>query len=226
MTSDQASENKVVLAIEAAVRGGSISLIENSREIAARCGTDAVSRAEDLLANIADLLEQMQIEKRRIGLIAVSNGPGSYTGIRIGLATALGLARALHIECIGVPLMPAIAEFHRKEADCIIVIPMGRSEFCWQAFKSFDGPNPSDHPLTGAADDFLEYSQGLAGYDLLIQHDAFEVVERMPGFNNFKSRASDCGRDLALSVGLASRNRVSDLTPNYVRNSQFSSSPV
>lgn len=218
-----ASEGRVILAIEAAVRGGSIALIENGLEIAAWHGTADVSRAEDLLPNISDLFDRTQMETRKVDLIAVSNGPGSYTGIRIGLATAMGLARALNIECVGVPLLEAAAKMYGKEEKCVVVIPIGRNELCW---GTFDGSEHLGQAVTGSAADLFEYFRELDEFGVLLQHDAFEIVVQAPGFDDFRPRVYDLGRDLALPVGRAARIGMSDMTPNYVRNPHFKSTPV
>lgn len=107
--SDEPSKARIVLAIEAAIRGGSVSLLEGDGEIASWQGASEVSRAEDLLYNIDGLLEQAKIDRKNIDTIAVSNGPGSYTGLRIGLATAFGLCDALCCSCFGVSALRAIA---------------------------------------------------------------------------------------------------------------------
>jgi tRNA threonylcarbamoyl adenosine modification protein YeaZ len=220
------SSTNLVLAIEAAVRGGSVALLENNCEIAVWHGTADVSRAEDLLSSISDMFERTQIDKRNLARIAVSNGPGSYTGIRIGLATALGLARALNIECVGVPLMPAIAELHCTDVNTIVVIPIGRSEFCWQAFDTSNDNVSSNQPTTGSVSELIEYFRGQPQYEICSQHDAFEVMTREPAYEEVSDRVCNIGRDLALAIGSAAIGKRSDLTPNYVRNSQFKSNPL
>lgn len=220
------SKSRRILAIEAAVGGGSIALLENGRKIADWHGTGDVSRAEDLLSNIAEMLDRTGTEKHKLSLIAVSNGPGSYTGIRIGLATALGLARALNIECVGVPLMPTIAELRGTKVKTIVVIPIGRSELCWQAFDAANGGVSSNQPTTGSVSDLIEYFRGKPLYEISSQHDAFEVLTRNPAYEEFSGRICNIGRNLALAIGLAALRRPSDLNPNYVRNSQFKSNPL
>lgn len=220
------SESRIVLAIEAAVRGGSIALLDNDREIATWHGAEDVSRAEELLANISDILDRTEIGKNKLDRIAVSNGPGSYTGIRIGLATALGLARALSIDCVAGALLPSMAGLHRKGSGCVVVIPIGRSELCWEAFDASDIPSSLGPPQSGSTGDFLDFSRRFGDYDLLMQSDAYEVIARTPVFGDLRQRAHNCGKDLALAVGLGLRNKVSDFTPNYIRNAQFKSGPV
>src|SRR5688500_9675850 len=86
------SNSQVTLAIEAAIAGGSISLIDDSGEIANWIGEACANRtAEELMPAIDQLLTDHNIKPGDIGQIAASAGPGSFTGIRIGLATALGL---------------------------------------------------------------------------------------------------------------------------------------
>ena len=214
----------MILAIEAAIRGGSVALIRDDRDMASWHGTEVVSRAEDLLANIADLLAQNHIDKRSLDMIAVSNGPGSYTGIRIGIATALGLAKALNIECIGVPLLEAMAKKQRRRPNCIVAVPIGRNELCWQTFRG--AGDFIDPPSTGSVHDFTRHSIEFADMDILLQRDAYKAVAGTAEFSRLAARTFDCGRDLATAIGLASRDNSSDMNPNYVRNSQFSSNPL
>ena len=219
-------KRNLVLAIEAAVRGGSVALLENDREIAVWHGTADVSRAEDLLSSISDMFDRTQTDKNNLVRIAVSNGPGSYTGIRIGLATALGLARALNIECVGIPLMPAIAESHDTAVNTIVVIPIGRSEFCWQDFDTGIDSISAKQPTTGSVSELIEYFRGQPMHKICSQHDAFEVMAREPAYEEFSDRVCNIGRDLALAIGSAAIGKRSDLTPHYVRNSQFKSNPL
>ena len=93
-----------LLAIESAVAGGSVALFNGNEFVSGKSGAQAISRAEDLVPNVNDLLKEANVSKSDLARIAVSLGPGSYTGLRIGLASVMGLARGLDIEYIGVPL--------------------------------------------------------------------------------------------------------------------------
>jgi tRNA threonylcarbamoyl adenosine modification protein YeaZ len=128
-------DNPTILALETAIGGGSISVCRNGSEIAFIAGDDSVSRSEELLPNIKTLFAQAHIEPTDIDLIAVSRGPGSFTGIRIGLATALGLSRSLDIPCVGVPLFDAIAAVYRNDFPLTVILPMGKNEVVWKAFS-------------------------------------------------------------------------------------------
>lgn len=228
-TDISSSQPSIILAIEAAVRGGSISLLEGKCEIASWHGVTEVSRAEDLLFNIAELFQHTNTDRKNVNMIAVSNGPGSYTGIRIGLATAFGLGNALGIACFGVSLLKAIALANPRLLRCIVAVPIGRAEVCWQQFEN-NGDSTDNVPpaRTGTANHLLEEFQRLSDYHLISHQDLYEILSGIPAFVGMKGRAVDGGRNFAYPVGLAAQdaNFVSDLHPNYVRNSRFISNNV
>ncbi|MEN6565578.1 MAG: tRNA (adenosine(37)-N6)-threonylcarbamoyltransferase complex dimerization subunit type 1 TsaB [Veillonellales bacterium] len=67
------------------------------------------THSEVLMPHIEQLLTMANVAKRDIMAVAVSIGPGSFTGLRIGLATAKALAYALQIPIVGVPTLAALA---------------------------------------------------------------------------------------------------------------------
>ena len=138
---DDRSNTKVLLAIESAISGGSISLWSNSEEIDRWIGEGGVSRAEDLLPNIAEMLKRNSISRAVIGSIAVSIGPGSFTGIRIGIATALGLRVSLGIPLVGISILEAIV-LEQNAGRILAAVPMGRDAICYQMFDLTDRAAP------------------------------------------------------------------------------------
>jgi len=70
---------------------------------------ERVSRASTLLADVDALVRQAGAHPRDVTALAVGIGPGSFTGIRIGLAAARGLALALDLEAAGVTTLDALA---------------------------------------------------------------------------------------------------------------------
>jgi len=94
----------LTLGIDTATATGSVGLSDGSLSgelsFSARMG-----QSERLVQAIDRLLELNRVEVEDLELIAVSAGPGSFTGLRIGMATAKGLAQALKIPLLGVPTM-------------------------------------------------------------------------------------------------------------------------
>lgn len=75
-----------------------------------------------LLAVIDEVLRKAEADRKTIGLIAVGTGPGSFTGLRIGIATAKGLATSLGCRLVGVPTLDAIA--HAAVPSALPVLPV------------------------------------------------------------------------------------------------------
>ena len=92
---------EVVLAFDCAVQGLSVAVVRNGVTVASRReeGRDQAAR---LVPVIAEVMREAGVEKRALSLIAVTTGPGSFTGVRVGLATARGLAVALGIPLAGI----------------------------------------------------------------------------------------------------------------------------
>lgn len=65
--------------------------------------------ASDLLPTLSGLLEEQGVAPRDVELVSVGVGPGSYTGLRVGIATALGLARGAEAPVVSIPSVAAMA---------------------------------------------------------------------------------------------------------------------
>lgn len=143
---------RLSLAFESAIAGGSISLLDGDVEMDHWIGSDEVSRAEDLLANIDKLLNRNSRSRHDIGLIAVSAGPGSFTGIRIGLSTAIGLKIGLGVPMVQVSALESVASAPDHQ-DCVVAVPMGRKSVCAQLFAH---GRATGGPRTIGSDEFLD----------------------------------------------------------------------
>ena len=91
-------------------------------------------QGEALMGLIQQVLDKMQIKPTDLTQIAVAVGPGSFTGVRIGLATARGLGLALNIPVMGVDNFTATAHHHKKAVK--VVLDSKRSDFFVQDFSA------------------------------------------------------------------------------------------
>lgn len=208
---------KTILAIESAIRGGSISILCDG-QIIGSVGDGGVSRAEDLLPAIMALIDKTIGEKTALDAIAVSVGPGSFTGLRIGLATALGLKNSLNLECIGIALLEAMAKRGSSKSTVAAIVPIGKTDVCYQIFdRSETGVNPLIEPK---AIDSSKLVETLAGEDLdeVIIHD--DLFDELPT-NGFKVTRS--GSNLSVCIGEAALdgNAIHLLDPIYVQSPRF-----
>ncbi|GER58267.1 tRNA (adenosine(37)-N6)-threonylcarbamoyltransferase complex dimerization subunit type 1 TsaB [Patiriisocius marinus] len=116
-----------ILCIETATTNCSVALSINGSVIALtednplNEGGKKFSHAEKLHTYIDEVLGKAEISKHQLDAIAISKGPGSYTGLRIGVSAAKGLCYALDIPLISIPTLTSLAA---QVNDAVTVIPM------------------------------------------------------------------------------------------------------
>lgn len=93
----------LTLGIDTATEIGSVGLADGPAAIGELTFPARMGQAERLLQAVDRLLELSRLKVEALELIAVSSGPGSFTGLRIGIATAKGLAQGLGIPLVGIP---------------------------------------------------------------------------------------------------------------------------
>ena len=106
----------VVLALETVTRDGSVALWRDG-PVEARQGDGARSHAERLPGALIDLLAAHGLSLPAVDIFAVVTGPGSFTGLRVGLAAVQGLALAGHRRVVGVPTLDALTTVWRLAHD-------------------------------------------------------------------------------------------------------------
>lgn len=112
-----------VLNIETATKNCSVSLAKNGETIALReIAEQGYSHAEKLHVFIDEIISETGILYSDLNAIAVSQGPGSYTGLRIGVSAAKGLSYSLNIPLISVDTLTSLATKGKFESG--IIIPM------------------------------------------------------------------------------------------------------
>ena len=112
-----------ILNIETATKNCSVSLSKNGQTVAIKeISEEQFSHAEKLHLFIKEVLVSGGILLADLNAVAVSKGPGSYTGLRIGVSAAKGLCYALNIPLIAVDTLAVLAE--KIRIDSGIIIPM------------------------------------------------------------------------------------------------------
>jgi tRNA threonylcarbamoyladenosine biosynthesis protein TsaB len=98
-----------VLGIETSTSQAAAALVDSGRVVASRTHVRPKQSAEQLLPMIAELLAEAGWSRSQIDRIGVSVGPGSFTGLRVGIACAQGLAMGLGLPLLGVTSLAAMA---------------------------------------------------------------------------------------------------------------------
>ena len=98
-----------ILAIETTGAFASVALMKDDKIIGQLHGNDRFSHLQNLMPQVEEVIKESKLSLGDIAAIAVSCGPGSFTGIRIGVSSARALSQALNIPCAEVPTLEALA---------------------------------------------------------------------------------------------------------------------
>ncbi|WP_109301463.1 tRNA (adenosine(37)-N6)-threonylcarbamoyltransferase complex dimerization subunit type 1 TsaB [Aquimarina sp. AU474] len=114
-----------ILCIETSTTNCSVALAKNNAVIALKEDYDTqYSHAERLHNFIEIVIKEAGIGLKDISAVAVSKGPGSYTGLRIGVSAAKGLCYALDVPLLSVPTLQSLALQVKVKENGSVVIPM------------------------------------------------------------------------------------------------------
>ena len=107
-----------ILGIDSSAKSASAAVTENGKVVSSFYINTGLTHSQTLMPMIDSALKCADINLDDIGLIAVNKGPGSFTGIRIGVAAAKGLADVKNIPTIGTSTLEAMA-YNLPLTDCI-----------------------------------------------------------------------------------------------------------
>jgi tRNA threonylcarbamoyladenosine biosynthesis protein TsaB len=123
--------NEMLLAIDTATRWLGLAL-HDGRKVVAEIGWESVNtQTVELAPTVAGLLNRAGVETADLAGIAVAIGPGSYTGLRVGVGFAKGLALVHNRRLIGVPTLDILAAaLPRSDRQLVVVAEAGRTRVC------------------------------------------------------------------------------------------------
>ena len=115
----------IILALDTSTKNCSVALFNGNKIIALKeKNSDGYAHAEKLTLFIEEVIKSANLTLKEIKAIAISKGPGSYTGLRIGTSTAKGLCYALDIPLISISTLKAMAFTMAKNHVTDIYCPM------------------------------------------------------------------------------------------------------
>lgn len=143
----------IVLAIDTAGAGCYAALYDSDQDAVLGAAGAEIGRghAERLMEFVDAALDAAGMDIAAVGRIAVTVGPGSFTGIRVGVATARGLALALGVPAVGVSTLSALAAEHGAGAPLLVAMDAKRDEVYWQRFAA-DGAEASPPALAALSE--------------------------------------------------------------------------
>lgn len=152
-----------ILNIETATKNCSVSIAKNGETILCKeIAEEGYSHAEKLHVFIEEIIAESNISVQDLAAIAVSQGPGSYTGLRIGVSAAKGLCYALNIPLIAVDTLETLASrVSISEGKIIPMLDARRMEVYSEIFTADLKAERAIQAEIISEDSFTEYNEPL-----------------------------------------------------------------
>ncbi len=130
----------MLLAIDTATRMASLALHDGARMRAESTWESRDNHTTELAPRIAEMLATLRPETDELVAVAVSLGPGSFTGVRVGLAAAKGLTIARGCNIVGVQTLDVAAQpMKNSPIPVVAVLAAGRGRLCAARYRSVHG---------------------------------------------------------------------------------------
>jgi tRNA threonylcarbamoyladenosine biosynthesis protein TsaB len=204
-----------ILGIETSTRRGSVALFDDGRVVLALEHEKPNAHAEQLYPLVVRLFAESGFAKTSLERVAVGTGPGSFTGLRVGIALGEGIALGVGVPLVGVGSLEALARAPEGARPRVAVLDAGRGELFVAAYASDGAELVAPCALTPEA----ARERLLARSEL---HGALLVGEGASAFGGPLELASGAGFDLPharwlVALAAARDPECSPADPIYVR---------
>lgn len=217
----------LILGLDSSAVAGSCALCdisgENKTVIATSFVNTKLTHSQTLMPMVEDMLKSCGVEVKDIDLFAVNSGPGSFTGIRIGVAAVKGIAFALNKPCVGVSTLYSLA-YNLAGFDCIACAVMdARCNQFYNALFEIKGEQISrispDRAISAA--DLEEELNQYSDKKIILAGDGAELAYRSINGSNITLAPLTVRLQRAENVCLAAAEYESvsarELLPAYLR---------
>lgn len=175
----------IVLAIDTCLFACSVAVVDGERVLARRVEPMSRGHQERLAPLVQEAMVEAGLGFDQLERIGVTVGPGSFTGLRVGLAFAKGLAAALAIPAVGVGSLEALAE--PETGNVVAVLDAKRGQVYLQAFSGGVSVSAPDAlPIETAAARLAEFAP-----DILIGTGAALLADVRPGVRVIEADVTD-----------------------------------
>ena len=221
----------LILAFETTAKAGSVALLEDGKLLAESYQNTGLTHSQTLMVMAEDLLKQCGKTAADVTAVAVAEGPGSFTGVRIGVAAAKGFAWGAEIPCYGVSTLEAMAASLNAWEGTVCPVMDARRSQVYNALFSADCGS-----YTRIRDDraislqelgeelqkmpkpvFLVGDGSVLCYNTLLEKVSDLVL---PAEHRMHQRAVGVAICAAEKIARGEAGNGGDLTPNYLRLSQ------
>ena len=221
----------LILAFEPSAKAASVALLEGDKLLSESYQNTGMTHSQTLMVMAEDMLKQCGKTAKDVDAVAVAEGPGSFTGVRIGVAAAKGFAWGREIPCYGVSTLEAMAQSLGIYDGYICPVMDARRSQVYNALFEADRDEITrireDRAISldDLAEDVkkLEKSVFLVGDGSILCYNT--LLERVPSLvlppeHRMHQRAVGVGIIAARQIRAGISGDAAALTPNYLRLSQ------
>lgn len=221
----------LTLAFETSAKAASVALMEGTHLLGESYQNTGLTHSQTLMVMAEDLLKACGYTPQQVEAVAVAAGPGSFTGIRIGVAAAKGFAWGGELPCYGVSTLEAMAQNLEIYEGFVVPVMDARRQQVYNAlFEAKEGA------LTRLCEDraisLADLAQELAALSkpvflvgdgsILCYHTLKDTVPGLvlPPEHRMHQRAAGVGLVAAAQIQAGLPGSGAELNPNYLRLSQ------
>ena len=221
----------LILAFETSAKAASVALLEDGKLLGESYQNTGLTHSQTLMVMAEDLLKQCGKTPADVTHVAVAAGPGSFTGVRIGVAAAKGFAWGREIPCVGVSTLAAMAVGLGAWQGYVCPVMDARRSQVYNALFRVDCGKYTRIREDRAISlrDLGEDIQNLSGPIFLVGDGSVlcynALLETVPGLvlppeHRRHQRAAGVALEAARILETGERPSGLDLVPNYLRLSQ------
>ena len=221
----------LLLAFETSAKAGSVALMQDGKLLAESYQNTGLTHSQTILSMAQDMLTSCGFTARDVTAVAVAAGPGSFTGVRIGVAAAKGFAWGSQIPCYGVSTVEAMAlQLGVHDGIVVSVMDARRSQVYNAVFEARQGALHRLCPdraisLADLGTELETYKKPifLVGDGSILCYNTLK--EQVPGLilppeHKMHQRAAGVALAAMEQIRLGMDGNAAALEPNYLRLSQ------
>lgn len=170
----------ITLGFDSTAKVAAVAVAEDDRLLATYQIHNGLTQSELLLPMAEDMLRSLHLSFSDVGLLCCSVGPGSFTGVRIGVSLVKGLAFGKNLPCVAVSTLEALAENLAGLAGVIVACMDARRGQVYRAIFSSDGEALSRLTEDGAVslDELVKELEPYRNRDIRLVGDGYDVTAK------------------------------------------------
>ena len=220
-----------ILAFETSAKAASVALMERGKLLGEAYQNTGLTHSQTLMVMAEDLLKACNLTPKDVEAVAVAAGPGSFTGVRIGVAAAKGFAWGGELPCYGVSTLEAMARnLGAWEGYVVPAMDARRSQVYTAIFHAEKGVlTRLEADMAISLEELKEKIKNISEPVFLVGDGALlcynTLLEEVPGLvlppeHRMHQRAAGVALTAQVMMDAGDPGNGAELTPNYLRLSQ------